>query len=125
MTTIAENNELITSTDVERMIKLRAEFIERAKKATEELLIIEREMKTFYQYFGFSYSSRDGLEIRKEPMPVITKNIDKAMWGYLMGKTNMFNVMDTKTKEKFRKELENPPELTKETVTATFNKLFS
>ncbi len=122
---IAENNALITSTDVERLVTLRKQFIERAEAATSELLSIHREMKEFYDMFGFSYASRDGVEIRSNPMPDITKNIDKAMWGYLMEKTQMFNVMDHATKAKFRKDLENPPALTVESVAATFAELLN
>ena len=124
MNTVAENNELITSTDVERMIKVRSQLIERAKRATEELADIKATMQQYYNYFGFSYASRDGVEMASNPMPMIEKNIDKAMWGYLMDKTNMFNLMDHKTKDKFRKDLENPPALTKESVEATFKQLF-
>lgn len=125
MTTIAENNELITSTDVERLVTLRKQLIDRAEAATSELLSIQREMTQYYTHFGFNNSSRDGVEIRSNPMPDITKNIDKAMWGYLMEKTQMFSVMDHATKAKFRKDLENPPALTVESVAATFAELLN
>lgn len=54
-----------------------------------------------------------------EMMEGLRANVDRAVWSYIIDAIGMRNFMDAKAVEEFRKNLENPPEVTVENVKAT------
>lgn len=123
-------NELTRSTNIERLLSIRERSINNFVQAHGLLNETNSLFKDneILSYSLFSNTRDCGIEINchlNDALKSFTRNIDSNLWRYMMDKTNMFDVMDSQTKNKFSEGLRNPPAFTKENIASTFENLMS
>lgn len=122
---------LIPSVEIDRIIAIRAEGL---KKYAEGLAMLHDAKALFLSVSGdhstvnFGQCIFDAVRWESNPKrddKVIKKAIDIDIWRYLMNATGMITLMSSKQQDAWEKQLhsDDMPEITLETVIATFTQL--
>lgn len=123
--------EMIPSVAIDRIIALRENGL---KQYAEALNMLNSARKlllaaTGGEYlYGFELCVKDALSWTDKPEraeKAIKKAVDGKIWERLMNETGMCTLMSTRQRDEWYRELsgENMPEITLDTVLATFNHL--
>ncbi|MFM7948245.1 hypothetical protein M988_4314 [Hafnia paralvei ATCC 29927] len=122
---------LIPSVEIDRIISIRAEGL---KKYADGLAMLHDAKALFLSVSGdlstvnFGQCVFDAVRWESNPKrddKVIKKGIDVDIWQYLMNETGMITLMSSKQQDAWEKQLhsDDMPEITLETVIATFTQL--
>lgn len=123
--------EVIPSVAIDRIIALRESGL---KQFTDALALLSSARRLFLDacsaksLYGYDTCVKDALNWESQPQRAlngIRKTIDGKIWHRLMLDTGMYTLMSTRQREEWDRQLdgENMPEITLDTVLATFNQL--
>jgi hypothetical protein len=122
---------VIPSVAIDRIIALRESGL---KQFTDALALLSSARRLFLDacsvksLYGYDICVKDALNWESQPQraqDAIRKTIDGKIWHRLMLDTGMYTLMSTRQREEWDRQLdgENMPEITLDTVLATFNQL--
>lgn len=123
--------EVIPSVAIDRIIALRESGL---KQFTDALALLSSARRLFLDacsaksLYGYDICVKDALNWESQPQraqDAIRKTIDGKIWHRLMLDTGMYTLMSTRQREAWDRQLdgENMPEISLDTVLATFNQL--
>lgn len=123
--------EVIPSVAIDRIIALRESGL---KQFTEALALLSSARRLFLgacnvkSLYGYDICVKDAINWESQPQraqEAIRKTIDGKIWHRLMLETGMYTLMSTRQRDEWDRQVsgENMPEITLDTVLATFNQL--
>lgn len=123
--------EVIPSVAIDRIIALRESGL---KQFTEALALLSSARRLFLDacnvksLYGYDICVKDAINWESQPQraqEAIRKTIDGKIWHRLMLETGMYTLMSTRQRDEWDRQVsgENMPEITLDTVLATFNQL--
>lgn len=123
--------EVIPSVAIDRIIALRENGL---KQFTDALELLGSARRLFLDacnakyLYGYDICVKEAINWEKQPQraqDAIRKTIDGKIWDRLMNETGMYTLMSTRQRDEWDRQLsgENIPEITLDTVLATFNQL--
>ncbi|MFO6300453.1 DUF4942 domain-containing protein [Rahnella selenatireducens] len=123
--------EMIPSVAIDRIIALRENGL---KQFTDALELLGSARRLFLDacnakyLHGYDICVKEAINWEKQPQRAqnaIRKTIDGKIWDRLMNETGMYTLMSTRQRDEWDRQLsgENMPEITLDTVLATFNQL--
>jgi len=123
--------EVIPSVAIDRIIALRESGL---KQFTEALALLSSARRLFLDacnvksLYGYDICVKDAINWESQPQraqDAIRKTIDGKIWHRLMLETGMYTLMSTRQRDEWDRQVsgENMPEITLDTVLATFNQL--
>ncbi|HFE8496103.1 DUF4942 domain-containing protein [Raoultella ornithinolytica] len=129
---LTEHNELILSTNIERVVSGRDAALLQIELLIQQLNAISRltseigggtaqdwAMKSGHRYDSWLTEKAD------KAMPAITRNIDSCIWRDLMLKSGMMALMDAQARDQWHKNLEEGdlPAISEANILSTFEQL--
>ncbi|MCI1896842.1 MAG: DUF4942 domain-containing protein [Enterobacter sp.] len=129
---LTENNELICSTSIERIVTGRDAALMQITQIIEQLDAISRltseigggtaqdwGMKAGHRYYSWLTEKVD------KALPAVTRNIDRNIWRDLMLKSGMMALMDAQARDQWHKNLEEGdlPAISEANILSTFEQL--
>lgn len=129
---LTEQNELILSTSIERVVTGRDYALKQIEQLIEQLDAISRltseigggtaqdwAMKLGHRYDSWLTEKAD------KAMPAVTRNIDSSIWRDLMLKSGMMALMDAQARDQWHKNLEEGdlPAISEANILSTFEQL--
>lgn len=129
---LTEHNELILSTNIERVVSGRDAALLQIELLIQQLDAISRltseigggtaqdwAMKSGHRYDSWLTEKAD------KAMPAITRNIDSCIWRDLMLKSGMMALMDAQARDQWHKNLEGGdlPAISEANILSTFEQL--
>ncbi|HBC9089252.1 TPA: DUF4942 domain-containing protein [Citrobacter koseri] len=129
---LTENNELILSTSIERVVTGRDSALKQIEQLIEQLDAIsgltseigggtaqDWAMKPGHRYDSWLTEKAD------KAMPAVTRNIDSSIWRDLMLKSGMMVLMDAQARDQWHKNLEEGdlPAISEANILSTFEQL--
>ncbi|EMZ5184884.1 DUF4942 domain-containing protein [Yersinia enterocolitica] len=129
---LTENNELICSTSIERIVTGRDAALMQITQIIEQLDAISRltseigggtaqdwGMKAGHRYYSWLTEKVD------KGLPAVTRNIDRNIWRDLMLKSGMMALMDAQARDQWHKNLEEGdlPAISEANILSTFEQL--
>jgi hypothetical protein len=129
---LTEHNELICSTNIERIVTGRDAALVQIEQLIQQLDAVSRltsdigggtaqdwAMKSGHRYDSWLTEKVD------KAMPVITRNIDCSVWRDLMLKSGMLALMDAQARDQWHKNLEEGelPAINEANILTTFEQL--
>lgn len=123
--------EVIPSVAIDRIIALRESGL---KQFTDALALLSSARRLFLDacsakyLYGYDICVKDALNWESQPQraqDAIRKTIDGKIWHRLMLDTGMYTLMSTRQRDEWDRQVagETMPEITLDTVLATFNQL--
>lgn len=129
---LTEHNELILSTNIERVVSGRDAALLQIELLIQQLDAISRltseigggtaqdwAMKSGHRYDSWLTEKAD------KAMPAVTRNIDSSIWRDLMLKSGMMALMDAQARDQWHKNLEEGdlPAISEANILSTFEQL--
>ena len=129
---LTEHNELICSTNIERVVSGRDASLLQIEQLIHQLAAISRltsevgggtahdwAMKAGHRYDSWLSEKVD------KAIPAITRNIDRSIWRDLMLKSGMMALMDAQARDQWHKNLEEGdlPAISEVNILSTFEQL--
>lgn len=129
---LTEHNELILSTNIERVVSGRDAALLQIELLIQQLDAISRltseigggtaqdwAMKPRHRYDSWLTEKAD------KAMPAVTRNIDSSIWRDLMLKSGMMALMDAQARDQWHKNLEEGdlPTISEANILSTFEQL--
>lgn len=129
---LTENNELICSTNIERVVSGRDAALLQIEQLIQQLDAISRltsevgggtaqdwAMKAGHRYDSWLTEKVD------KAIPAVTRNIDRSIWRDLMLKSGMMALMDAQARDQWHKNLEEGdlPAISEANIFSTFKQL--
>ncbi|EGU0171955.1 DUF4942 domain-containing protein [Escherichia coli] len=129
---LTEHNELILSTNIERVVSGRDAVLLQIELLIQQLDAISRltseicggtaqdwAMKSGHRYDSWLTEKAD------KAMPAVTRNIDSSIWRDLMLKSGMMALMDAQARDQWHKNLEEGdlPAISEANILSTFEQL--
>lgn len=115
------STEIIRRDTVEEIVGYRNTAIEQYRVAVDAL---ERCKKAYGRCSGNGYGYLGEFEPNKNDVDGFRRHIDRAAWRKLVNLTLINELMDTKAREDFQRQIEtDPPEVTVDNVVATLQQL--
>lgn len=123
--------DVIPSVAIDRIIALRESGL---KQFTEALALLSSARRLFLDacnvksLYSYDICVKDAINWESQPQraqDAIRKTIDGKIWHRLMLETGMYTLMSTRQRDEWDRQVsgENMPEITLDTVLATFNQL--
>lgn len=126
------HNELICSTSIERIVTGRDAALSLIEILIHKLDDISRLTSSIGGDMAEHWAMRQGhsfdcwlMQPVDKAMPVITRNIDRSIWRYLMLKSGMLTLMDAEARSQWAKNLEEGdlPAISEANILSTFEQL--
>jgi hypothetical protein len=120
------STEVVPSVSIENLLNMRTSALERYTRALA--LLQEAEDITAAAHLGrvrieIRTSAREGCPVvAAEAASVVTQELDKGAWGYLMGESGLRTFMDATARRKWDEQVYKGevPELSRQNIEATF-----
>ena len=129
---LTEHNELICSTNIERIITGRNTALSQIEALIHQLDDISQLTSSIGGDVASHWAMQQGryfdcwlMQSPDKALPVITRNIDRSIWQDLMQKSGMLSLMDAKARDQWHKSLESGdfPEISEANILSTFEQL--
>ncbi len=126
------HTELISSTNIERIVAGRNAALEQIRTMIQQLANISALTESVGGQNAQDWAMRDGyrcgcwlLEKENTGMKVITCNLDRSIWRDLMKKSGMIALMDAAARDEWSRILEQDdiPAISEENILSTFRQL--
>lgn len=126
------HTELISSTNIERIVAGRNAALEQIKEMIHQLADTSALTESIGGKTAQDWAMRDGyrcgcwlLEKQHTAMKVITSNLDRSIWRDLMKKSGMISLMDAAARDEWDRNLERDdiPVISEENILSTFKQL--
>ncbi|MFT2940666.1 DUF4942 domain-containing protein [Enterobacter sp. 03-F-08-SI-ECC] len=126
------HTELISSTNIERIVAGRNAALEQIRTMIQQLANISALTESVGGQNAQDWAMRDGyrcgcwlLEKENTGMKVITCNLDRSIWRDLMKKSGMIALMDAAARDEWSRTLERDdiPAISEENILSTFRQL--
>jgi len=129
---ITEHNELINSTNIERIVTGRDAALLQIEQLIQQLNAISQLTSGIGGGNAADWAMKQGhrydcwlMEKLEKAMPAITRNIDRILWRDLMLKSGMLSLMDAQARDQWHQNLEDGdlPAISEANILSTFEQL--
>lgn len=129
---LTDNNELICSTNIERIVTCRNVALKQIEAVIRQLDDISRLTSDIGGNTAEHWAMRQGrafdcwlTQTVDKALPVIARNIDRGIWRDLMLKSGMLSLMDAEARGQWTKDLEDGdlPAISEANILSTFEQL--
>ena len=118
---IMESTELVQKRQIEDIIRIRNKAVKDYGAVLNSLEGIKNELNSLGEYIMPNYAGHRGLL----DVEGFSKELDKRLWRHCFDKLGVYSVMDAKSIEKLRKEIDDKtPALTEDNITATIQTMY-
>ncbi|WP_408626212.1 DUF4942 domain-containing protein [Dryocola clanedunensis] len=131
---LTDHTELISSTNIERVVTGRNVALERIREMIHQLAGISALTSSIGGKTALDWAMKQHfrcgcwlMEKEEIAMKVITCNLDRSIWHDLMKKSGMLSLMDAQARDQWNNSLENDdiPAVSEENILSTFKSLHS
>ncbi|WP_374941093.1 DUF4942 domain-containing protein [Scandinavium goeteborgense] len=131
---LTDHTELISSTNIERVVTGRNVALERIREMIHQLVGISALTGSIGGKTALDWAMKQDfrcgcwlMEKEEIAMKVITCNLDRSIWRDLMKKSGMLSLMDAQARDQWNNSLENDdiPAVSEENIFSTFKSLHS
>ncbi|MFG6654911.1 DUF4942 domain-containing protein [Scandinavium sp. M-37] len=131
---LTDHTELISSTNIERVVTGRNVALERIRAMIHQLAEISALTSSIGGKTALDWAMKQDfrcgcwlMEKEEIAMKVITCNLDRSIWRDLMKKSGMLSLMDAQARDQWNNSLENDdiPAISEENIITTFKQLHS
>lgn len=129
---LTDHNELICSTNIERIVTGRNAALKQIEAVIHQLDEISCLTSSIGGNTAGHWAMRQGrafdcwlMQSIDKALPVITRNIDRSIWRDLMLKSGMLTLMDAEARSQWTKDLEDGelPAISEANILSTFEQL--
>ncbi|EKR0125727.1 DUF4942 domain-containing protein [Salmonella enterica] len=129
---LTNHNELICSTNIERIVTGRNAALQQIEAVIHQLDEISRLTSSIGGNTAEHWAMRQGrafdcwlMQATDKALPVIARNIDRSIWRDLMLKSGMLTLMDAEARNQWAKDLDEGdlPAISKANILSTFKQL--
>lgn len=126
------HNELISSTNIERVVTGRNVAVEQIKSVIHQLADISALTSSIGGKAALDWAMKQDfrcgcwlMEKEETAMKAITRNLDRSIWRDLMKKSGMISLMDAAARDEWNRnlELDDIPPVSKDNILSMFKQL--